>query len=61
MQLGKLEEAKKIWRSMINLNYPNTHYGCFSKRNLGNTLIAFEWSIHAMKLAEAKISNIQSC
>src|ERR1035437_4464322 len=52
LQLGKWEDGIKYLETAygINPNYPNTLYGlALANEHLGNTLIAFERSVSAMK------------
>ncbi len=44
---------------LLNPNYPNTLYGlALANEHLGNTLIAFEWSVSAMKKCGKNDSNL---
>ena len=52
IQIGKWEEGLKLLEKAydINPNYPNTNYGiALANEELGNTLIAFEYAIAALK------------
>ena len=52
IQIGKWEEGLKLLKKAyeINPNYPNTNFGiALANNELGNTLIAFEYAIAALK------------
>lgn len=61
LQLGKWEDGIKYLENAyeINPNYPNTLYGlALANEHLGNTLIAFEWSVSVMKKCGKNDSNL---
>ncbi|HEV8084148.1 MAG TPA: tetratricopeptide repeat protein [Chitinophagaceae bacterium] len=61
LKLGKWEEGMKYLENAyeINSNYPNTLYGlALANEHLGNVLIAFEWSVSAMKKCGKNDTNL---